>query len=372
MNGSGAPSTSTPAARPRHPRPRIAVIFTGGTISMTVDTPGGGAIPTLGGADVLARVPGLDAIAQIVTIDRGRMPASHFSFADVLAIGAAIDAALADPRIAGAVVVQGTDTLEETAFAWDLCHSDERPVVVTGAMRNASDPGWDGPRNLRGALRLAAHPRARGAGVLVLLDGRVIAADDVAKRHSSALDAFASRSGRPLGQVGERSLTLARRGPRRLIRPVPAAAGGPVEIVVAALETDGRLVDRAVGGGARGVVVAATGSGNTHPDLLRAAVDALAAGIPVALASRTGAGPVGPFYAFPGGGATWERAGMLMAGSLTPVQARVALALGLGAGMGIEELRTLLADPADDPATPVRGAISSPSSTGIPRTRGAA
>jgi hypothetical protein len=35
-----------------------------------------------------------------------------------------------------------------------------------------------------------------------------------------------------------------------------------------------------------------------------------------------------------------------MAGSLTPVQARVALALGLGAGLGIEELRALLADPA--------------------------
>ena len=93
-------------------------------------------------------------------------------------------------------------------------------------------------------------------------------------------------------------------------------------------------------------MVAATGSGNTHPDLLRAARDAMAAGIPVALASRTGAGPVGPFYAFPGGGATWQRAGALMAGSLTPVQARVALALGLGAGLEIRGLRALLADPA--------------------------
>ncbi len=153
---------------------------------------------------------------------------------------------------------------------------------------------------------------------------------------------------------------------------MPAAAGGPVEIVVAALETDGRVLDRAVGGGARGIVVAATGSGNTHPDLLRAAVDALSAGVPVALASRTGAGPVGPFYAFPGGGATWQRAGVLMAGSLTPVQARIALALGLGAGMGIEELRALLTDPAGGPAGPARDAISSRGSTGIQPTRGAA
>ncbi len=332
------------SARP--PRPRVAIIFTGGTISMTVDAVAGGAVPTLGGADLLARVPGLEAIADIVAIDRGRTPASHFSFADVLAIGRTIDAAFEDPRLAGVVVVQGTDTLEETAFGWDLCHYDARPVAVTGAMRNASDAGWDGPANLRGAVRVAAHAAARGAGVVVVLGGRVIAADDVGKRHSSALDAFASRGGHPLGRVGERGATLHRRGARRRLDPVPASAGGPVEIVVAALETGGRALDRAIAGGARGIVVAATGSGNTHPDLLRAAVDAMAAGIPVALASRTGAGPVGPFYAFPGGGATWQRAGVLMAGSLTPVQARVALALGIGAGLRMDGLRALLADPA--------------------------
>ena len=326
--------------------PRVAVIFTGGTISMRFDTEAGGAVPVLAGAELLALVPGIESIAGIVPIDRGRTPASHFSFADILAIGVAITGALADPDVAGVVVVQGTDTLEETSFAWDLCHGEPRPVVVTGAMRNASDPGWDGPANLRGALRVASHPAARGAGVLVVLDGLVIAADDVAKRHSTALGAFASRAGRPLGRVGERRVSLRVRGQRRRIDPAPAEAEGPVEIVTAALETDGRALDRAVAAGVRGVVVAATGSGNTHPDLLRAAVDAMAAGVAVALASRTGAGPVGPFYAFPGGGTTWQRAGVLMAGSLTPVQARVALALGLGAGLGIEGLRALLADPA--------------------------
>ena len=41
-------------------RPRVAVVFTGGTISMTVDPVAGGAVPTLAGADLLAAVPGLD------------------------------------------------------------------------------------------------------------------------------------------------------------------------------------------------------------------------------------------------------------------------------------------------------------------------
>jgi L-asparaginase len=127
---------------------------------------------------------------------------------------------------------------------------------------------------------------------------------------------------------------------------VPAAAALPVPIIVAALETDGHALDAAVRDGARGIVVAATGSGNTHPDVLRAAVDAEAAGVAVVLASRTGAGAVGPSYAFPGGGATWVAAGIALAGGLTPVQARVALALGLGAGLAGAALAAFLTDPA--------------------------
>jgi L-asparaginase len=328
------------------PLPRVAVIFTGGTISMTVDPVAGGAVPTLAGADLLAAVPGLARRAEVVAVDLGRIPASHLSFADVLRIRRDIDEALDDPAVRGVVVVQGTDTLEETAFAWDLCHADPRPVVVTGAMRNASEAGWDGPANLLGAVRVAAAEAARGAGVLVVLGGRVHAADKVAKQHASAVDAFATREGLPLGRVGEGGVRLRPRGPRRRLPTTPTAAALPVPIIVAALETTGAALDAAVRDGARGAVVAATGSGNTHPDLLRAAVDARDAGVAVALASRTGAGAVGPTYAFPGGGATWVRAGILLAGDLTSVQARVALALALGAGMGGAALAELLQGPA--------------------------
>jgi L-asparaginase len=328
------------------PLPRVAVIFTGGTISMTVDAAAGGAVPTLGGADLLAAMPGLARRADLVPIDLGRIPASHFSFADVLRVRRIIDGALLDRRVRGVVVVQGTDTLEETAFAWDLCHTDSRPVVVTGAMRNASDPAWDGPANLTGAVRVAAAEAARGAGVLVVLAGRIHAADAVAKRHASALDAFATREGPPLGRVGERAVRLRPRGPRRTLPATPGAAAMPIPIIVAALETTGAALDAAVRDHARGVVVAATGSGNTHPDLLRAALAARDAGVTVVLASRTGAGAVGAAYAFPGGGATWIRAGIPVAGDLTPVQARVALALGLGAGMAGPDLAAFLLGPA--------------------------
>ncbi len=328
-------------------RPRVAVVFTGGTIAMTVDATAGGARPALTGADLVARDPGLGAIADLVPVEWGRVPASHLSFAQVLDIRRAIDGALADPRVAGAIVVQGTDVLEETAFAWDLCHADARPVVVTGAMRPASDPAGDGPANLRAAVRVAADAAARDRGVLVVMAGEVHAADGVAKTHSTALTAFRTREGEPLGRVVDGFPLELRAHPlRRCLPATPAAAGEPVEIVIATLASDGSGIDRAVAAGARGVVVAATGSGNTHPDYLRAAEAAIEAGVAVVLASRTGAGPVGPWYAFPGGGATWQQAGVPFAGSLTPVQARIALALGLGAGLRGRELADLLADPA--------------------------
>ena len=134
------------------------------------------------------------------------------------------------------------------------------------------------------------------------------------------------------------------RGPRRHI--ATTRARDRVHLITAGIGTDGALLDAAVAAGADGIVVAATGSGNTSPGLLAAAAHAIAADIPVVLASRCPAGAVGTAYAFPGGGATWVRAGAVPAGTLCAVKARVALALGLGAGLDVVGLGRLLADPA--------------------------
>ena len=91
-------------------------------------------MPVLDGAAILARTPGLDEIADVVAIDRGHTAASHFSFPQLLELAALLRVTLADPSIDGAVVVQGTDTIEETSFCWDLVLEGPKPVVVTGAM----------------------------------------------------------------------------------------------------------------------------------------------------------------------------------------------------------------------------------------------
>ena len=324
---------------------RVAVVFTGGTISMGFDPVAGGNVPSLDGAAILARTPGLDALADVVPIDRGLTPASHFTFGDLMTLGGVIQGALDDETIDGVVVVQGTDTIEETSFAWDLVLDSAKPVVVTGAMRASHEDGYDGPANLRRAVAAAASPALRDMGVVVALAGTIEAADDVTKMHTTAFDTFRSPNRGSLGTVGEAGeVQAAARGPRRRLRPVPPD-GARVELVEAGIGTDGALIDAAVGAGARGVVVAATGAGNTSPGMLAAGERAITSGVEVVLASRCPSGAVTTAYAFPGGGGTWVRAGAIPAGSLCAIKARVALSLGLGAGLSHDGLATVLADP---------------------------
>ena len=325
--------------------PRVVVVFTGGTISTAFDPVAGGNVPVLDGTAIIERTPGLTEVADVVAVDLGRTPASHFTFPMLLDIAATVRASLADPTVDGAVVVQGTDTIEETSFCWDLVLAGPKPVVVTGAMRASDAPGFDGPVNLRDAVRVAADPAMRETGVVVCLGGSIEPADDALKMHTSSLTTFASPNGGSLGRVDEAGVSVfRRRAARRSVATTRAAER--VHLITATVAMDGSLLDAAVAAGADGIVVAATGAGNTDPRLLAAAVRAIDAGIPVALASRCPSGAAGAAYAFPGGGATWLRAAAIPVGHLCATKARVALALGIGAGLHRDGLAELLADPA--------------------------
>lgn len=328
----------------------VVILFTGGTISMRSDPVAGGNVPTLDGRGILALAPGIDRIATIDPVDLGRTPASHFTFPQLFGIADRIRTAQADPSVDGVVVVQGTDVIEETAFLWDLVLDDPTPVVVTGAMRTSDAPDFDGGANLRDAVSVAASDDVAGEGVVVVLNGEIHAADAVTKTHTGALDTFQSLDTGPLGRIEDDRVRLARRRPmRRHVRADRAAERVP--IVTAHVAMDGSLIRAARARGLDGLVVAATGAGNTAPDVLAAAVEVIADGTPVVLASRAPSGAPSADYAFPGGGATWVRAGAILAGHLGAPKSRIALAVGIGAGRSRSALAALLADPslADDP-----------------------
>ena len=144
---------------------RLAIVFTGGTISMKYDPAIGGAVPALSGREILDLVQGVDEVADAEVIEFGRYPGPHMTLPRMMELSSVVRATLEREDIVGVVVTHGTDTLEETAYLLDLTTASDKPVVLVGAMRNSSEMGWDGPPNLLSAMRVAASESARGLGV---------------------------------------------------------------------------------------------------------------------------------------------------------------------------------------------------------------
>ncbi|WP_065388601.1 asparaginase, partial [Saccharomonospora iraqiensis] len=303
----------------------LVLLATGGTIA-TREAEGGRRVEV--GAATLAEAAG--SVFDLGDLDvRPRDLAGIPSFAatvpDVLRLADAVAEAAAE--VEGVVLTHGTDTLEEVAFLLALTHSGPRPVVLTGAQRPFDDPAPDGPRNLAVALRWAASPEAVDTGVTVAFADEILPAVGVRKSHTLALHAFDAPGYGPVGHVDEAGLR--RRGAPRPHPLLPAGTSElpRVDVFPQYLGADASALEHAVAGGARGVVVAGFGSGNTTPATTRACLRLLAQGVPVLVTSRTGAGPVVGLYA--GAGADLAAAGAVFAGDLSPWQARLLLASAL-------------------------------------------
>ena len=312
----------------------MVVFGLGGTIAMTA-TSSGGVTPSLSAAQLLAAVPGLDRSGIDVTVvDFRRLPGASLSVADITALSATVAQHLADGAD-GAVVVQGTDTIEETAYLLDLLHAGNQPVVVTGAMRSPTQAGADGPANILAAIQVAAGADFRGQGTLVVFADQVHAARRVRKTHSTSLATFQSPDSGPVGQLVEGVPVVLNRLAHRTV--VPAAGEVPrqprVGLVTVSFDDDGVLLD-GLSGRVDGLVVAAFGAGHV-PDRLVPALADLARDLPVVLATRTGSGPVlASTYAFPGSESDLLARGLIRAGFLDPLKARVLLLALLATGAG--------------------------------------
>lgn len=329
-------------------KPKVAVIGTGGTITAMsslgpLDLIEYGNAGTMLEADQLvALYPEVNEVAQVISIRFKAVPSPAIYFPEWKALVLAAERAVADhPDLAGIVILHGTATLEETAYALSLTAKVSVPIVVVGAQRPSSALSSDAGLNLVNAIRTAASHEARGFGALVLLNDEIQAAREVTKTSTGRLQTFRSPDFGALGHADGDRISFYRRPLRRVgpdtdfdIRTLDALPR--VDIAYSYTGDDGTATRAFVAAGAKGIIAAAFAPGMLVPTEFAALKEAVAAGVVVVLATRAGSGRA--FTSKPA-----RDAGFISADNLTPQKARILLALALTRTSDPDRLREIFA-----------------------------
>lgn len=317
---------------PERRLPAIAVLATGGTIAgAQVDRDAhayrAGALSV---DQLLAAVPDLASLANIRAEQVASVGSQNMTHAVWLTLARRIDALCRDPSVDGIVVTHGTDTLEETAYFLSLVIRHDKPLVLVGAMRPATAPGADGPANLFHAVALAGSAQASGRGPLVVMNEDIHYAREVQKIASAGINAFASPNrGRAGVMRGLTAQFFSRNATRygassEFSIDLPNDTDWPrVDVVYAGVDVSGDLIDF-LASKAQGLVLAGVGDGNATDAAMHSLQRAVARGVAVVRASRTGSGRVDRNVEV-----NDDESGFIAAGELSPQKARILLMLGL-------------------------------------------
>ena len=321
------------AASARAELPKVAIVTTGGTIAEKLDPKAGGAVPAVSGKALAAAVPGLSKVADIEVVEFSNIDSSQMTPAMWAKLSKTVDELLANPAIKGAVVTHGTDTMAEGAYFLDLTVQSDKPVVFVGAMRDASDVSPDGPANILHAVIQAASEEAKGWGVTVTLNQFINSARNVRKTNSTNVQTFDSGNKGYLGYICMGKVIRYNDAPKRQRFPIPAELPGVILLQTFAGD-DGSLVRYAVDKGVTGIVIEGVGAGNVNADVYKAVEYALDKGVAVVVTTSVYHSGVWPMYGDQGGGATLEKAGVILGGDLDGPKARLLLMLALAQEKG--------------------------------------
>jgi L-asparaginase len=322
---------------------KLLMIFTGGTISMIIDKHTGGAIPSLSGGQILERIDGLSALADIDVYEYGKYPGPHMTPHMMYELATITQDTLNQKDYDGVIITHGTDTLEETAYFLDLTIRSHKPVVVIGSMSHSDDPNWDGPQNIIDAVKTIASGQFQNVGVLTCLSGEINAASEVSKTHTLQRDTFMSFDFGPVGRINNGEAIFLRAPRLRkhigLLEPVE-----PVHLIKCYAGMDKTSFEAGIQAGIHGLVVEAMGTGNVPPLAFDGIMDVLDTEIPVVLVSRCPVGKTDDVYGYYGAGRNLQMAGVIFAQYLNGQKARIRLLLALRKAKSITELEELFSD----------------------------
>jgi len=307
----------------------ILLVFTGGTFSMKIDEKTGGAVPHFSGNDLMQLMPEINSLANVTIYDFGKYPGPHMTPDLMLTLSKKIRHQLNKNGFDGVVVTHGTDTLEETAYLLDLTLGTPTPVVLTGSMKNSSEPDWDGPANLKDSIAICLNDNSRNLGVLVCLNGEINAASEVTKTHTDDIETFHSLDFGALGFV-QNGRVVFNRLPRKLELIKTSKIETNVDLIKCYAGMDEKFFRFSAETNTAAIVVEAMGVGNVPPKAFEGIKYAVEKKIPVVLVSRCPAGETLDIYGYPGAGKWLHEIGVIFSDYLNGQKARIKLMLALG------------------------------------------
>lgn len=324
----------------------IYILATGGTIA------GQGATNVASGYkagvitvdQLLSAVPGLNEVANIKAEQVANIGSQDMNDEVWLKLAKRINVLLAQPEVDGIVVTHGTDTQEETAYFLNLTVKSEKPVVLVGSMRPSTAISADGPRNIYTAVACAADPSSKNKGVMVVMDDKILGADDLTKTNTLYVETFQNPNYGPLGLVyngkpiyyresmkkhtshSEFDVTNLNRLPR-------------VEVILSYSNATDLFVNAAMQHGTKGIVVAGVGNGNMTTVMLNALADAVKKDVAVVRSSCIMTGPT----------AQWDEVdddkyGFAASWFINPYRARVLLMLALTKTNDYKEIQRMFTE----------------------------
>ncbi len=317
---------------------KVAIVFTGGTISMTVDDEIGAAIPTLSGEQIMSMVTNIDKVADIEVLNFAEIPGPHMTPKRLMELKHYVNDLLNREDICGVVITHGTDSLEETAFFLDLTITSDKPVIVTGAMRSSSELGYDGPSNLSAAVCTAISDKSIGKGTLIVLNNEVLLASEATKTNTLSLNTFQALCTGPLGVIDCNELVLSKIAGHRTIIDTDKVEP-KVALFKSGIGMDEDFIKFAADSDYNGIVIEAMGRGNIPPRMYEGVKYARQKGIPVVIVSRCHSGRVFDSYGYLGSGRDLRNLGCIFGGSLPGQKARIKLMLALGKTNDLNEIK---------------------------------
>lgn len=279
--------------------PKIKILATGGTIAgaQASQADAGYKSGTFSVDDLIKAVPQMTNIAVLSGEQVANIGSQTMNHEVWLKLAARCNELLKQPDVDGIVITHGTDTLEETAYFLSLVLKSDKPVVLVCAMRPATGISADGPMNLYNGVALAGNPDASGRGPLVVNNDTIHYARELQKMHTTMLNAFESPNRGVAGVMNTGRVYFYSKNTTRhttnsdfSLKGLTVETLPYVEIVYSYANFDGKLIDAAVAQGAKGIVLAGVGDGNTTDAALEALARAAKKGVAVVRCSRTAAG----------------------------------------------------------------------------------